>query len=86
MKKSIAAICVLSLLNLAALQAGPIEKKETFSSAEIVALSHQQLASMEDVREVEAGLFGATSALVNLALYGATLYGGYLLSDAITGD
>ncbi len=86
MKKLIAALCILSLLNVAALQAGPIEKKKPFNNTEILSLSEQQIASMKEVREVEAGFLGAASGLINLALYGALLYGGYLLADSISGD
>ncbi|MFT5109443.1 MAG: hypothetical protein ACI8XO_004215 [Verrucomicrobiales bacterium] len=86
MKKIIAATCILSLLNLATLQAGPIEKKKPFTSTEIVDFSHLQVASAIEVREVEAGFLGAASSLINLAIYGAMIYGGYKLSEAIRGD
>ena len=83
MKKLVAVLCILSLLNIAALQAGPIEKKKPFNKTEILSLSEQQIASMKEVREVEAGFLGAANGLINLALYGALLYGGYLLADNI---
>lgn len=84
MKKLTSLFCVLSLINLGALQAGPVESKKPFSSTELLALSEQQVASMKEVREVEAGLLGAASSLINLALYGAILYGGYALSQSIS--
>ena len=84
MKKLIASLCILSLLNLTALQAGPIEKKKPFTSAELITLSHLQLASQAEVLEVEAGMLGAANRLINLALYGALLYGGYKLGESIS--
>ena len=86
MKRVTAALCIFSLLNVAALQAGPIEKKKSFTNAELLDLSQQQIASFKDVKEVEAGLLGAMSGLINLALYGALLYGGVALGEAISGD
>jgi len=82
MKKIIAAFCILSLINLATLQAGPVEKKP-FNNKDIFQLSEQQIASAYEVRKVEAGFLGAASSLINLALYGALLYGGYKLSESI---
>ena len=79
MKKIIAAACISGLFNLSALHAGPVAKKKPFSSTEILELSKQQIASMDDVRQVEAGLLGLTNSLLNLAIYGALLYGGYSL-------
>ena len=83
MKKAIAALCILSLLNVAALQAGPIEKKKTFTSEEVLNLSEQQIASIKEVKDVEAGLLGAANGIINLALYAALLYGGFKLSESI---
>ena len=85
-KKAIAALCMLSLLNLTALKAGPIEQKKPFSSSEILTLSHLQVASEADVREVEAGLLGAANGLINLALYGALIYAGIAVAQNISDD
>ena len=61
MKKLIAALSILCLTNIAALQARPIEKESPFTNSELLSLSKQQIPSFAAVKEVESGFLRTAS-------------------------
>lgn len=73
--KKAAAFATLLALGLSVTQAtaGPV-KKQPFQASEVSELNQAQIASTDDLEEVDAGIYGLLNSVLGLGLTAAAAY------------